>query len=30
MSDGPDGLILRFMRQIDGKLERVIDGLGDV
>ncbi len=30
MSDGPDSLILRFMRQIDGKLDRVIDELGDL
>jgi hypothetical protein len=30
MSDGPDSRILRFMRQIDVKLDRVIDDLGDI
>jgi hypothetical protein len=30
MSDGPDSLVLRFMRQVDAKLDRVIDDLGDI
>ena len=30
MSDGPDSLVLRFMRQVDAKLDRVIDGLADI
>ena len=30
MSDGSDSLILRFMRQVDAKLDRVIDDLGDI
>ena len=25
MSDGPDSLVLRFLRTIDGKLDRVLD-----
>ena len=28
MSDGPD--VLRFMRQVDAKLDRVIDDLGEI
>ncbi len=30
MSDGPDSLVLRFMRQVDAKLDRVIDDLADI
>jgi archaellum component FlaC len=30
MSDGADRLVLRFMRQVDAKLDRVIDDLGDI
>jgi DNA repair ATPase RecN len=30
MSDGPDSLVLRFIRQVDAKLDRVIDDLGDI
>jgi hypothetical protein len=30
MSDGPDNLVLRFMRQVDAKLDRVIDDLSDI
>jgi hypothetical protein len=30
VSDGPDILVLRFMRQVDAKLDRIIDDLADV
>jgi hypothetical protein len=30
MSDGRDSLVLRFMRQVDAKLDRVIDDLADI
>jgi len=30
MSNGPDSLVLRFMRQADAKLNRVIDDLADL
>jgi len=30
MSDGPDSLVLRFMRHVDAKLDRVIDDLADI
>lgn len=30
MSDGPDSLILRFLRTIDGKLDRVLDEVSDL
>jgi hypothetical protein len=30
MSAAPDSLVLRFMRQVDAKLDRVIDDLGDI
>lgn len=30
MSDAPDSLVLRFMRQVDAKLDRVIDDLADL
>jgi hypothetical protein len=30
MSDGPNSLVLRFMRQVDAKLDRVIDDLADI
>ncbi|WP_428484836.1 hypothetical protein [Rhodopila sp.] len=30
LSDGPDSLVLRFMRQVDAKLNRMIDDLGDL
>jgi archaellum component FlaC len=30
MSDRPDSLVLRFIRQVDAKLDRVIDDLGDI
>ena len=30
MSDGPGSLVLRFMRQVDAKLDRVIDDLADI
>lgn len=30
MSDGPDNIVLRFMRQVDAKLDRVIDDLADI
>ena len=30
MSDGPDSLVLRFLRTIDGKLDRVLDEVSDL
>jgi hypothetical protein len=30
MRDGPDSPILRFMRHVDAKLDRVIDELADI
>lgn len=30
MSDGPDSLVLRFLRTIDGKLDRVLDDVVDL
>ena len=30
MSDGPDSLVQRFLRAIDGKLDRVLDDVSDL
>jgi archaellum component FlaC len=30
MSDEPDSLVLRYLRRIDEKLDRVIDDVGDL
>ncbi len=30
MSDGPDSLVLRFLRTIDAKLDRVLDDVSDL
>ncbi len=30
MSDGPGSIVLRFMHQVDAKLDRVIDDLADI
>jgi hypothetical protein len=30
MSDGPESLVLRFMRQVEARLDRVIDDLADI
>ncbi len=30
MSDRPDNLVLRLMRQVDAKFDRVIDDLADI
>lgn len=30
MSDGPDSIVLRYLRRIDEKVDRLIDDVGDL